>query len=311
MSTSHPVFSPNGVALITGGASGIGLAFAHLCHQNHHMRIALIDISSSALNTAVETLLSTSTTSSPQPPTDPATTSDTALVPAPIQAYTHDVSQPNSWADLKARVEMDFGLPTLLFLGAGIAAPSAFDDAAPFEKIMQTNYMGIVHGITTFLPSLRRQDPTPTAVVVVGSKQGITNPPGNPAYNASKAAVRSLAESLSFDLRSTSTDVFLLVPGWTWTGIAGKKEGIEKPPGPWTPEQVVEYLEEAMAEGGERGFYAIAPDNDVSEALDKRRMLWGTDDLVERRPPLSRWREGWKEESKNWIEGEGGGMSGD
>ncbi len=58
-----------------------------------------------------------------------------------------------------------------------------------------------------------------TAIVITGSKQGITNPPGNPAYNASKAAVKTLAEHLSWDLRETTTSVHLLVPGWTFTGM--------------------------------------------------------------------------------------------
>lgn len=306
MSTPHAVLKANGVALITGGASGIGLAFAKLCHQKYSMGIALVDINTSALATAEQTLLSPSSSTLP--------TSNTAHAPPQIRTYTADVSKQSDWADLKARVEMDFGLPTLLFLGAGIAPASAFDNPAPFASIIETNFLGIVNGVTTFLPSLRRQSPSPTAIIAVGSKQGITNPPGNPAYNASKAAVRSFAESLSFELRATATDVFLLVPGWTWTGLTGKKieqAAEEKPAGAWTPEQVVDFLEERMAEGGERGFYAIAPDNDVTEVLDKRRVLWNTNDLVERRPPLSRWREGWKDESKAWIEGEGKGLAGD
>jgi NAD(P)-dependent dehydrogenase (short-subunit alcohol dehydrogenase family) len=58
--------------------------------------------------------------------------------------------------------------------------------------------------------------------VITGSKQGITNPPGNPAYNASKAAVKSLAEHLGFDLKDTRTSVHLLVPGWTFTGLVSR-----------------------------------------------------------------------------------------
>src|ERR1700760_3985247 len=58
-----------------------------------------------------------------------------------------------------------------------------------------------------------------SAIVITGSKQGITNPPGNAAYNASKAAVKTLAEHLSYDLKDTKTSVHLLVPGWTFTGL--------------------------------------------------------------------------------------------
>ena len=71
-------------------------------------------------------------------------------------------------------------------------------------------------------------------------------------------------------------------------------EGGEKPAGAWTPEQVAEYLEGKMAEGK---FYVICPDNDVDTETDKRRMLWAVGDIVYERPPLSRWREDWKEKA--------------
>ena len=82
---------------------------------------------------------------------------------------------------------------------------------------------------------------SPCSILITGSKQGITNPPGNPAYNASKAAVKTLAEHLSFDLSKSSptTSVHLLVPGWTFTGLSGnnpfakEKERKEKPEGAW------------------------------------------------------------------------------
>jgi short-subunit dehydrogenase len=139
-------------------------------------------------------------------------------------------------------------------------------------------------------------------VIITGSKQGITNPPGNPAYNASKAAVKSIAESLSYSLSmiSPSTSVHLLVPGWTFTGMTsgGKSEG-EKPAGAWMPGQVVDYLVQKM---GEKKFYVIVPDNDVTEEMDGKRMLWDRLDLVEGREPLTRWRDGYKEEVREWME---------
>lgn len=68
----------------------------------------------------------------------------------------------------------------------------------------------------------RSSGAAPSAIVVTGSKQGITNPPGNAAYNASKAAVKVLAEHLSFDLKDAQTSVHLLVPGWTFTGLVSR-----------------------------------------------------------------------------------------
>jgi NADP-dependent 3-hydroxy acid dehydrogenase YdfG len=67
-----------------------------------------------------------------------------------------------------------------------------------------------VHGLNTFVPEISSQQ-KPSAIVITGSKQGITNPPGNPAYNASKSAVKTVAEHLSYDLKDTQTSVHLLV----------------------------------------------------------------------------------------------------
>lgn len=63
---------------------------------------------------------------------------------------------------------------------------------------------------------------------------------------------------------------------------------------------MAEELEKGMAE--ER-FYVMCPDNDVEVDLDRRRVLWAAGDLVEGRPPLSRWREDWKEKAEEGIKG--------
>ena len=48
-------------------------------------------------------------------------------------------------------------------------------------------------------------------------------------------------------------------------------------------------------------FYILCPDNDVTEETDKKRMLWSVGDIVEGRPPLTRWREEYKEEAGEWM----------
>lgn len=165
-------------------------------------------------------------------------------------------------------------------------------------QVFSTNLGGVTMGIATFLPLLR-SSAEPNSIVITGSKQGITNPPGNSAYNASKAAVKSLAESLSYELRATRTSVHLLVPGWTFTGMTGGGNVAEKPDGAWWPAQVAEYLEKKMAENK---FYVICPDNDVTEEKDKKRMLWTAGDAVNGRLPLSRWRDEYKEEAEEWMD---------
>lgn len=150
------------------------------------------------------------------------------------------------------------------------------------------------------------------AIVITGSKQGITNPPGgkNPAYNASKSALKTIAEHLAHDLRSQPTShkisTHLLIPGLTYTSLVGNSGPVPdnealatKPQGAWLASQVAEYMYQKIDDGQ---FYIVCPDEDVSEALDKARMTWATGDITEGRPALSRWDEDWKAKASKWIE---------
>jgi NAD(P)-dependent dehydrogenase (short-subunit alcohol dehydrogenase family) len=92
---------------------------------------------------------------------------------------------------------------------------------------------------------------TPAAIINTGSKQGITCPPGNTAYNVTKAGVKVLTEGLAHALRNIEgcqVTAHLLVPGSTFTGMTARGR-TEKPPGSWMPEQVVDFMVAAMAAG--------------------------------------------------------------
>ncbi|KAI0602293.1 short-chain dehydrogenase/reductase [Biscogniauxia sp. FL1348] len=280
MSTAA-VFKKLNTAVITGGASGIGLALAKKC-VGYGMKVLVADWDAKNLEAAKSSLGQSAST---------------------IQM---DVSKLEDWGRLKSQVVQDFGGQiNLLALNAGVSGRTSFDDADPsgFRRILDTNLYGVLNGITTLLPLVkeRASAASPAAIVITGSKQGITNPPGNPAYNASKSAVKTLAEHLSYDLRGPDSHiaVHLLVPGWTWTALAGAAAGGPKPPAAWTPEQVVDYLERAVADGR---FWVLCPDNDVSEDTDRKRMLWTANDAVLGRPPLSRWRDEFKGEFAAWME---------
>lgn len=82
----------------------------------------------------------------------------------------------------------------------------------------------------------------------------------------------------------------------TTAGVVGGREG--KPEGAWWPEQVAGELERGMGEGK---FYVVCPDNDVSEEMDRKRMFWGVGDVVYGRPPLSRWRDGYRDDAEEWM----------
>ena len=292
-------FTKGGVALITGGASGIGLALAKKCH-GYGMRVVIADKNAESLTAAKESF------------------------GGDVTAVEVDVSRKEDWDSLKSTVERDLGgefssvfeaktsliadhsqigRVDFLALNAGMGMKCSWDDTSAFSTTFNTNIMGVVNGVSTFLPLVKTNASAgnPSSIVITGSKQGITNPPGNPAYNASKAAVKSLAEHLHFDLRNeTNLSVHLLVPGFTYTGMI-RAFVAERPPGAWLPEQVADYLEGKMKEGQ---FWVLCPDNDVSEELDRKRMAWGAGDALEGRPPLTRWREDWKEKAREEIEKE-------
>ncbi|KAK1717250.1 oxidoreductase [Colletotrichum lupini] len=226
-----------------------------------------------------------------------------------VSAAKADVSSLRDWAHLKKRVDSDFqGRIDFLFLNAGIQPSSTWDDPSTFQTIFNVNLFGVINGISTFKSAVSSSSSlsppsSSTAIVITGSKPGITNPPGNPAYNASKSAVKTIAEHLSYDLRDSSpnTSVFLLVPGWTFTSLGRREEkhtSAEKPAVAWTPEQVAYYLEAKIAKDE---FYVICPDNEVTEEMDSKRMLWAAEDVVQRRPALSRWRKEYKEEFEAWV----------
>lgn len=89
------------------------------------------------------------------------------------------------------------------------------------------------------------------------------------------------------------------------TGAGGEKEEEEtkrreKPASAWYPHQVVSYMYDKMSQGK---FYIICPDNDVSEEIDRKRILWAVGDLMEGREALSRWREGRKAEFEAFMRG--------
>jgi NAD(P)-dependent dehydrogenase (short-subunit alcohol dehydrogenase family) len=269
--TQHPALAEGRAAVITGGASGIGLAaakrFAAL-----GMRICLADLSEEALDRAGKQL------------------SGGTVVTVPT-----DVSRLEDVRRLKDRAYDAFGEVAVLMNNAGVSAGGGpFDDYEGWQRVLSVNLWGVINGVLTFTQAMIDQG-TPAAIVNTGSKQGITCPPGNTAYNVTKAGVKVLTEGLAHALRNTEgckVTAHLLVPGSTFTRMTARGRA-EKPPGSWTPEQVVDFMIAAMAA---RDFYIICPDNDVTRDLDNRRILWAAEDIIRSRPALSRWHPDYADE---------------
>ena len=106
--------------------------------------------------------------------------------------------------------------------------------------------------------------------------------------------MKVVTEALAHELRNTENcrvSAHLLIPGFTFTGMtAGSRT--EKPLAAWSAEQVVDFMLASMGKGD---FYILCPDNDVPRELDERRILWAAGDIVENRPPLSRWHPDYKD----------------
>ena len=102
--------------------------------------------------------------------------------------------------------------------------------------MLGVNLMGVLHGVQSFVPAMVEGD-APGLVINTGSKQGITQPPGDTAYNVSKSGVKALTEGLAHTLREKTggrVSAHLLLPGFTYTGMIARFVA-EQPPGAWLP----------------------------------------------------------------------------
>jgi NAD(P)-dependent dehydrogenase (short-subunit alcohol dehydrogenase family) len=276
----HPFFQPGRVAVITGAASGIGLAAALYC-ASLGMRLCLADTNAEGLDAARAAIA--------------ARTNAAEAIGVPT-----DVSRRDEVERLRDRAYKAFGEVGLLMNNAGREGGGTLSgEPGRWAEILDTNLWGVINGVQVFSPAMVAQG-TPCAVVNTGSKQGITCPPGDTAYNVSKAGVKVVTEGLAHDLRNTEgckVTAHLLVPGFTFTGFTRRRVS-EKPAAAWTPEQVVDFMAARMGAGD---FYIICPDNDVTRELDNARMLWAAMDITENRPPLSRWHPDYAEAFKAFL----------
>jgi len=196
----------------------------------------------------------------------------------------------------------EFGGVALLVNNAGAESSGMkpWDGPEAWDRILGVNLMGVVHGVQAFTEAMISQDAS-GAIVNVGSKEGITTPPGNAAYSVSKAGVKVLTEQLAHELRQIDgcrVSAHLLVPGFTFTSLTARGR-TEKPEEAWTPDQVAEFMLESMGRGD---FYILCPDNAVSREIDERRIRWAAEDLIQNRPALSRWHPDHEESFARYME---------
>ncbi|KAL7008605.1 hypothetical protein EMMF5_001867 [Cystobasidiomycetes sp. EMM_F5] len=263
--TSAAIASPSSNIGSTG-YGGIGYALAKT-FAGHKMKLALIDNSQEHLSKAVSEMQSGSSNDD-------------------VLSVKADVSSFEDMQKAAKEVNDKFGKVNVLCLNAGTGAKGAntFDsDMASWQKVLGVNLLGVIYGSNAFVGDMVKSKED-GLVIVTGSKQGITCPPASgAAYNVSKAGVKTFTEQLAHELREATDEritAHLLVPGWTFT------------------KQVVDYGLPRIAKGE---FYIICPDDDVTSEMDKARMEWSANDVVQNRPALSRWSKSHKDEFEAFM----------
>lgn len=267
--SNHPALTPGRVAVVTGAASGIGLAAATR-FARMGLKVCLADLDGPALHEAAAGVAAVAAGGK----------DDVRAVPTDV-ARLEDVQR------LKQAACDAFGEVAVLMNNAGIGnGGKPWKDLDRWRRLIEVNLWGVIHGVQAFTEAMLAQG-TPCAIVNTGSKQGITTPPGDAAYNVSKAGVKVFTEQLAHELRNVAgckISAHLLIPGYTFTGMTAR--GPEKPAEAWTADQVVDMMIDSMGRGD---FYILCPDNAVTREMDERRIQWAADDLIRNRPALSRW----------------------
>lgn len=230
------------VAVVTGAASGIGLALASRFAADG-MRVVLSDIDAPVLADVAAELRRSG---------------------ADVVPVVTDTSVREQVAALVERTLEHFGGVHLVCNNAGVGSRGLKLVDVPerdFQWVLGVNLFGVMHGIWEFLPHLRAQGEG--HIVNTASVSGFTHRPRMGPYNASKAAVIALSETLRFELESegSAVGVTVLCPGWVRTNIS---QAVRNLPSQYhyelTPEQAAETAEYKSRRRAVVGAEAIEPD---------------------------------------------------
>lgn len=274
---------PGRTAVITGGASGIGLSAARR-YASDGMNVLIADVVAESVEKAVPLL------------------EEAAGGRGRVVGRVCDVSDPEQVAALRDEAFATLGGVHCLMnnAGVGIFVGPPWENLEELKQTLSINLMGVVHGCHAFVPKMLEAG-EPGAVINTASKQGITRPPGNYAYNLSKAGVVAYTESVAHALTQIEDcrlSAHLLVPGFVYTGMVAKWIP-KKPEFAWTPDQTIEFMLPCLDRGD---FYILCPDNETTREMDEKRIQWNADDLIQNRPASSRWHPDWKDAFARYME---------
>jgi NAD(P)-dependent dehydrogenase (short-subunit alcohol dehydrogenase family) len=259
-------FLSDGVAVVTGAASGIGRALAQQLSAAGSA-LAIADVDEKGL---AETAASLSSKG---------------------QVSTHilDVSDEEAVRSFAEDVTARHGRVTLLINNAGVALHGTFEEISldDLRWVMGINFWGVVYGVKHFLPILKKQ---PRAQIVnLSSVFGIIAPAGQSAYSASKFAVRGFTEAVRHELEGTSVFLSCVHPGGIHTPIA-KHARLGANASPSKKDEAVAFFEKVTPTSPE------AAAERILKGVEKRepRILIGKDarqiDIVQRLRPGTYWK---------------------
>lgn len=252
------------VAVITGAASGIGLAMAHRFGAVG-MKLALADIETAALASAAQEL--------------------EARGFETLQIET-DVSDAASMDALAKMVNEGLGPVHLLCLNAGVSGgggPLETLTTQDWEWGIGVNLWGVIHGLRVFLGDMKQRDAG--HVVVTSSIAGIISSPQAGPYHATKHAVASLAEVLFRELHDAESKVtaHCLCPGLVGTdfpsGDRNRPDALANPGAADLPAEAVEAMHKAVKEIFDRDATAPHVADCVFDAIEANRFYIYTDDV--------------------------------
>lgn len=226
----------NKIAVITGGASGLGLAMARR-FAAQGMKLVLADIEASPLSKVVSEFVARGT---------------------PAIGLKTDVAKAGEVEALANRAYDTYGAVHILCNNAGVAPGGlAWENSlADWEWCLGVNMWGVVHGLRSFVPRMLRQGDT-GHIVNTASVAGLLSPPGMAVYCVSKHAVVTLSECLFQDLRSQGAPigVSVLCPAYVPTGISdserNRPDALKNPEREMNPEELArkEQLRHAVQSG--------------------------------------------------------------
>lgn len=275
---------PGKTAVITGAASGLGLALARRA-AGEGMRLVLCDIDATRLDAAVEGL----------------------MLPADrVLALSADVSEEADIARLADAAFDRFGAVHLLCNNAGVALTRLVREMSTddWKWVLGANLWSVIFGIRHFLPRMSAQQDD-SHIVNTASVAGLLSTPTSAAYNVSKHGVVTLSETLYHELAAehSRVGISVLCPAWVKTAIntsdrnRPERYGVAAPAGEVSrahEERIARALESGrlsaddiadtvFAAVAERRFYVI-PHRRINDAVRLR-----IEDILEARNPSSLW----------------------